>query len=340
MRLDFPLLGDWPEPVVGRAYDVFNEERHIHMRTTFVVDRDGVVRARIDDRDPSEHPKKGARRSARVAVACILLSHPFDPFRPSRPHGILVQRRRAGTRARAPGRPGVTGMVTRRWEAMRRPVIAISRQRGSGAEEVGAIIARKLDIPFYDRQVLDRAAAEAGVSETAMVDAERNQSLLSRMLESLGRYAGVGVEGTVPMDLSSLSLLYTSGDFRLVIEEVLRKIADAGSAVIVGHGACQVALRRRPDVLHVFLHASRETRVRRIMFLRGVGYEEAKRDVEQADKDRTGYYQNNFNINWYDLRLYDLVLKTGTRSFEQIADEIVTVAHQMPEPAPAGSRAG
>jgi peroxiredoxin len=58
LNLKFSLLGDWPAPVVGRAYDVFNDERHIHRRTTFVIDKQGVIRARIDDRDPAEHPKK------------------------------------------------------------------------------------------------------------------------------------------------------------------------------------------------------------------------------------------------------------------------------------------
>jgi cytidylate kinase len=214
---------------------------------------------------------------------------------------------------------------------MRQPVITISRQRGSGADDIALLVANKLQIPLYDNQVLSQAAAEAGVSEAAMLDAERNQSFLSRMLESLGRYAGVGVEGSVPMDFSSVSMLYTSGDFRAVIEEVLRSIADSGPGVIVGHGGAQVALRRRPDVLHVFLHAPKEFRVRRIMQLRGVGYEDAKRDVEETEKERTEFYRGNYNVNWYDLRLYDLVINTGGRTYEEVADEIVLVAREMPD---------
>lgn len=55
MDLKFPLLGDWPRHEVGTTYGVFLEERGIHSRVTFVVDKAGIVRARIDERDPLKH---------------------------------------------------------------------------------------------------------------------------------------------------------------------------------------------------------------------------------------------------------------------------------------------
>ncbi len=55
MELKFPLLGDWPKYETGKSYGVFNEERSLHSRVTFVIDGDGTVRARIDERDPTRH---------------------------------------------------------------------------------------------------------------------------------------------------------------------------------------------------------------------------------------------------------------------------------------------
>lgn len=55
LDLKFPLLGDWPKYAVGKEYGVFQEERSIHARTTFVIDAQGVVRAVIADRDPAGH---------------------------------------------------------------------------------------------------------------------------------------------------------------------------------------------------------------------------------------------------------------------------------------------
>ncbi len=57
LGLKFPLLSDFPKFQTGKDYGVFNDERSVHTRTTFVLDRDGVVRTRIEGVDPSEHAR-------------------------------------------------------------------------------------------------------------------------------------------------------------------------------------------------------------------------------------------------------------------------------------------
>jgi cytidylate kinase len=214
---------------------------------------------------------------------------------------------------------------------MRQPVITFSRQRGSGADEIAALVAQKLNIPLYDQQVISRAAADAGVSENTIQTAARNQTFLARLIDSLGRYAGMGVEGSMPPDFSSVQMLYTSADYRAVIEQVLRGIADSGAGVIIGHGGAQAGLRRRPDVLHVFIHAPLEQRIRRMMAWHHLDYETAKKDCIETDKERTDFFRNNYNVNWYDLRLYDLVINSGGRTWDDVADEICHAAAELPE---------
>jgi len=52
----FLLLGDWPLNKVARAYDVYNEERYVASRVTFVIDKDRVIRAVIDEpREMEKH---------------------------------------------------------------------------------------------------------------------------------------------------------------------------------------------------------------------------------------------------------------------------------------------
>jgi len=55
MELKFPLLGDWPRYDAGKTYGVFSAERSFHGRVTFVIDAAGVVRAKIEERDPLKH---------------------------------------------------------------------------------------------------------------------------------------------------------------------------------------------------------------------------------------------------------------------------------------------
>lgn len=214
---------------------------------------------------------------------------------------------------------------------MRQPVITISRLRGSGADEIAALVAQKLDIPLYDHQVISHAAREAGVSEAAIQGAARSQSFLARLVDSLGRYAGMGVEGTMPADFSSSTMLYTSADYRAVIEQALRSIADAGPGVIVGHGGAQVALRRRPEVLHVFIHAPLEQRIHRIMAWQHLDYNQARKDCEETDKERTDFFRANYNVNWYDVRLYDLSVNSAGHTWEQVAEHICAQARELPD---------
>ena len=205
------------------------------------------------------------------------------------------------------------------------PVITISRQRGSGADDIAVIVAQTLGVPLYDRQVLAEAAQAAGVDETTIATAERRQSLLVRIFEELGRFGALG-SGAPSPSFGEPSVLIASLDFRAVVEQVLQGIAAAGPCVIVGHGAAQVALRGRPDVLHVFLHAPFEQRVQRMMVYGKLDRAAAEKDVREADRERSAFFKDYYGINWYDLRLYDLVLNTAGRTFTDVAAEICAAA--------------
>jgi cytidylate kinase len=208
---------------------------------------------------------------------------------------------------------------------MAKPVITISRQRGSGADDIAVLVAQRLDIPLYDHAVIERAARAAGVSEDVIASAERRQSFLGRMLESMSVYATPGLEAPAP-SMRGASLFSTSSDYRTVVEEVLRNIADSGPGVIVGHSGGQVALRGRPDVLHVFIHAPFEHRVERMMSYAQLNRDAAEKDVRREDQERTAFFKDNYGINWYDLRLYDLVVDGSKRAYDEIAEQICDVA--------------
>jgi alkyl hydroperoxide reductase subunit AhpC len=61
------LLGDWPRYEVGRKYNVYNDERAIHIRATYVVDRDGIVRAALIEREGGKHPPFALEAVRRLA---------------------------------------------------------------------------------------------------------------------------------------------------------------------------------------------------------------------------------------------------------------------------------
>ena len=109
-------------------------------------------------------------------------------------------------------------------------------------------------------------------------------------------------------------------------DQIIRKIADNGSCVIVGRAADYV-LRDRKDVVRVFVHAPVEYRVGRVMEVYGDPPSEAKRNIRRSDKARASYYRHISGRRWGDAKNYELsvdssvgVEKTAELIAQYVAD--------------------
>lgn len=121
-------------------------------------------------------------------------------------------------------------------------IITISREFGSGGRLIGKRLAEKLDVPYYDKELLDRIAEESGFCREMMEDAEKKakNSFLYSLISALGT-AEAGPE--------SLSL---NERFFLAQFDTIKKIAEEGSCVIVGRCADYI-LRGMPEATNVFI---------------------------------------------------------------------------------------
>ena len=126
-------------------------------------------------------------------------------------------------------------------------IITISRQYGSGGREIGAKLASHYNIPFYDNELITRAAKESGFSEAAFANAETKAT--NSLLYSIAM--GMNSYGNQELGFSHLSL-----DDRIFLaqSDVIRKVASEGPCVIVGRCADYV-LKDTKNVLHVFIWA-------------------------------------------------------------------------------------
>ncbi len=159
-------------------------------------------------------------------------------------------------------------------------IITISREYGSGGRIIGQALAEQLNIPFYDRGLVEMISAKSGLSEKFINEAELYR-------EEAIKYAGYDV--TLQMPLTHVVFHAES--------EVIQKIADEGDCVIVGRCADYV-LQNRKDALNVFVYASIENRIERVKKLYG--------DKVNNDKDRAAYYDYYTDKKWGDLRSYHL----------------------------------
>ncbi len=215
-------------------------------------------------------------------------------------------------------------------------IIAISRQIGAGSHTVAEMVAEQLGLPLFDQEIINRAAAAAGVEPDVILAAESVPSLITRIVEHLGRHPLAMEPESMPVASLPNDLILTSSDYRFLIDSVVQQIAEQQSAVILGHGAAQT-LRDRPGVLRVFVLAPFSDRVRRYARATGIAEEKAREEVRAADKSRLDFFRHYYDMDWLDARRYDLVLNTGRLSDRVVADLIVSAARvyqQLAAPQP------
>lgn len=181
-------------------------------------------------------------------------------------------------------------------------IITISRQYGSGGREIGEKLAQKLDILYYDNELITRAAKESGFSEKAFENAEKKAS--NSLLYSIAM--GMGAYGTQDMGFSHLSL-----DDQLFIAQsnIIRKVAEEGPCVIVGRCADYV-LRESDNVVNVFIWADMDFRKKRAINLYGLKENKAEEEIIKIDKKRSNYYNYHANEKWGKVDNYHLSIKS------------------------------
>lgn len=189
-------------------------------------------------------------------------------------------------------------------------VITIGRQYGSGGREVGQRLADKYGIPFYDNELISRAAKESGFAEEAFERAEDKAT--NSLLYSLAM--GINVYGNQDFGFSGLSL-----DDRIFLaqSDIIRKVAEEGACVIVGRCADYV-LRERENVFNVFVRASMEFRLERAVKLYGVEQKKAADVILKNDKRRGNYYNYHVGEKWNNLNNYDLVVSSDVMGIDNV----------------------
>ena len=155
---------------------------------------------------------------------------------------------------------------------MKNRVVTISREFGSGGRTIGRKLAEELGIPCYDAELIQQLARESGFSEDYIRDA--------------GEYAPGGYLSL----LSNRAFALTNEDVLWELQyKVITDLAEKGPCVIVGRCADYV-LRDMDHVTHIFLYASLEKRVERIMRVEHVDADKARELIRKTDKQRKSYY--------------------------------------------------
>lgn len=195
---------------------------------------------------------------------------------------------------------------------MKHRIITISREFGSGGRTIGKLAAQRLGIPCYDQELIEKIAEKSGFSKDYIKNTEEASSRGGWFANAL---AGRSFAGS-----SNQDYLWA------VQRKTILELAEQGPCVIVGRCADYV-LRDMDHVTHIFLYASLEKRVERIMRLEHVDADEARELIRKTDKQRKSYYNFFADGNWGVRSNYDLMLRTDDHTPEEIAEMIIAYAH-------------
>lgn len=187
-------------------------------------------------------------------------------------------------------------------------IITITRLYGSGGREIGRRLAEAYGIPFYDNEIISRAAKETGFAEAAFERAEEKAT--NSLLYSIAM--GMNVFSNQDAGMTALSL-----DDRIFLAQsnVIRKVAEEGPCVIVGRCADYI-LKDRSDVVNLFISASVDFRIHRSIQIDMLPESRAAEIVLKKDKSRGNYYKYHSGERWDNVMNYDMALRSDLCGIE------------------------
>ena len=210
----------------------------------------------------------------------------------------------------------------RRWQLVRqerheeaaRPVVTVSRQHGAGGGEVARRLAEELHLDLFDREIIQRIADSAHLSERVVSSLdEKDRELLADWLSAL----------------SSHSYL-SSMEYRYHLSRVVGAVAHHGGAVILGRGAHLIL--GQGEALRVLVVAPLEARVRAVMDREGLGERDARQRIVAVEADRKAFLMKHFHADFADPTTFDLVVNTAVLGPVGACDSIRAAVSKLRAP--------
>lgn len=176
-------------------------------------------------------------------------------------------------------------------------VITISREYGSGGHRIGKLLAQRMHIPFYDKELIALIADKSGLSEGIVQESEQT------------------VNGRLVYDNPTQTAVFRAQS------ELIRQIAARESCVIVGRLA-NFVLKERPHCFNVFIHADPAYRKQHIIAEYGIAASDAESTLKRNDQERREHCLHYTGYEWGDYKQYHLMLDSSLYTEEKAAELI------------------
>ena len=201
-------------------------------------------------------------------------------------------------------------------------IITIARQYGSGGREIGEKVAKLLDIPIYDRELIADAATKSDLNVEIIKNSE--ESAANSLLYTLAmgsNVLGASMHFGYKMPLNDKLFILQS--------EIIKEYAERGSCVVIGRCADYV-LRDEPNILRLFIYGDLDHRQKRVATRHPELKESQIIDViNKTDKRRSSYYNFYTGNKWGKYDNYDLAINSSTLGIDGTAQLIADFVKKM-----------
>ncbi|MCI6553984.1 MAG: cytidylate kinase-like family protein [Lachnospiraceae bacterium] len=193
-------------------------------------------------------------------------------------------------------------------------VITIARQYGSGGRTIGEMLARSMNIHYYDKELLRLASEDSGIYEGLFENADEKvkMSHLFKMVKNV--YQGQ----LIPPESEDFVSDHNLFNYQA---KIIKQLAEEESCVIIGRCADYV-LREFDNVLSVFIHAPRDYCIEQAARKLSMSSRDLEKYIVKTDRRRAEYYKYYTGREWTDARNYDLCLDSSKLGFERCVEEI------------------
>lgn len=201
-------------------------------------------------------------------------------------------------------------------------VITISRELGSGGHTIGQKLAERLNVRFCDKELIHALSERFQLTPSGIerLKAEKKQWLTDFMRLVFPAPASARFIGDEQFRVYDPEV--TTDDIFLAETEILRELADEESCVIAGRSGFFV-LRNHPNKTDIFITASREKRIARVMAKQEISRELAEEVIAKVDKGRENYIQRYAGTSRYDARNYNLSINVDGLTEDEAVDIIL-----------------
>lgn len=188
-------------------------------------------------------------------------------------------------------------------------IITISREYGSGGRYVGRLIADKLGIKFYDKEIITKLAETTGLSEEYIENNEQKRDA-SAILNN-GYYIG----------------LDNSDELFVKESELIKELASKDSCVVIGRCA-DFILKDEKNVVKVFVYSNMEDKIKRATQIYGYEEDKAEKEIEKIDKLRANHYKHYTDKDWKEFSNYDICINSDLLGVEKSAEMICNIVKE------------